>query len=164
MFTYTNDERFQVLHPEGSDDWTLQIKYVQKRDNGTYECQIATGSGIISQFVNLVIVEPNAYIVGSGEHHVDLGSVIRLVCVIERSPQPPQYVFWYHNDRMINYDMARGSISVDTDPRSQLTQSRLIIDDAMDSDSGNYSCVASNTEPASIHVFVSEGMYLNLLV
>ncbi|KAL6427526.1 hypothetical protein ACFW04_008780 [Cataglyphis niger] len=39
MFTYTNDERFQVLHPEGSDDWTLQIKYVQDRDNGTYECQ-----------------------------------------------------------------------------------------------------------------------------
>ncbi|CAD1475420.1 unnamed protein product, partial [Heterotrigona itama] len=38
-FTYTNDERFQVLHPEGSDDWTLQIKYVQDRDNGTYECQ-----------------------------------------------------------------------------------------------------------------------------
>ncbi|KAE8745498.1 hypothetical protein FOCC_FOCC007759 [Frankliniella occidentalis] len=37
--TYTNDERFQVLHPEGSDDWTLQIKYVQRRDNGTYECQ-----------------------------------------------------------------------------------------------------------------------------
>lgn len=40
MFTYTNDERFQVLHPEGSDDWTLQIKYVQERDNGTYECQV----------------------------------------------------------------------------------------------------------------------------
>lgn len=39
-FTYTNDERFQVLHPEGSDDWTLQIKYVQERDNGTYECQV----------------------------------------------------------------------------------------------------------------------------
>ncbi|KAL2717395.1 zwei Ig domain protein zig-8-like isoform X1, partial [Vespula squamosa] len=38
-FTYTNDERFQVLHAEGSDDWTLQIKYVQERDNGTYECQ-----------------------------------------------------------------------------------------------------------------------------
>ncbi|CAH2089796.1 unnamed protein product [Euphydryas editha] len=30
---------FQVLHGEGSEDWTLQIKFVQKRDNGTYECQ-----------------------------------------------------------------------------------------------------------------------------
>ncbi|CAH2235323.1 jg5893 [Pararge aegeria aegeria] len=41
-FTYTNDERFQVLHGEGSEDWTLQIKFVQKRDNGTYECQVGT--------------------------------------------------------------------------------------------------------------------------
>lgn len=41
LFTYTNDERFQILHAEGSDDWTLQIKYVQKRDNGTYECQVS---------------------------------------------------------------------------------------------------------------------------
>lgn len=41
VLTYTNDERFQVAHTEGSDDWTLQIKYVQKRDNGTYECQVS---------------------------------------------------------------------------------------------------------------------------
>lgn len=38
--TYTNDERFQVLHTENTDDWDLQIKYVQRRDNGTYECQV----------------------------------------------------------------------------------------------------------------------------
>lgn len=37
---YTNDERFNILHFEGSDEWTLQVKFVQKRDNGTYECQV----------------------------------------------------------------------------------------------------------------------------
>ncbi|KAF7414862.1 hypothetical protein HZH68_003351 [Vespula germanica] len=46
-FTYTNDERFQVLHAEGSDDWTLQIKYVQERDNGTYECQRPVCTGLL---------------------------------------------------------------------------------------------------------------------
>ncbi|XP_056646510.1 hemicentin-2-like isoform X1 [Diorhabda sublineata] len=143
VFTYTNDERFQILHAEGSDDWTLQIKYVQKRDNGTYECQI---------------VVPEATIQGtrSGEHHVDVGSIIDLVCIIERSPTPPQYVFWYHNDHMINYDTARGGISVETVPGPR-TQSRLTIRDTNDADSGNYTCSASNTEPASIYVFVSEG-------
>ncbi|KAK7788497.1 hypothetical protein R5R35_012819 [Gryllus longicercus] len=73
-----------------------------------------------------------------------------------QSPTPPQYVFWYHNDRMINYDNARGGITVDTEPGPK-TQSRLTIRDAHDTDSGNYTCSASNTEPASIFVFVSEG-------
>ncbi|KAJ8963383.1 hypothetical protein NQ318_018860 [Aromia moschata] len=50
VFTYTNDERFQILHAEGSDDWTLQIKYVQKRDNGTYECQVSIESVIIRAY------------------------------------------------------------------------------------------------------------------
>lgn len=155
--TYTNDERFQVLHPEGSDDWTLQIKYVQRRDNGTYECQVATGAGLMSHFVNLHIVVPEAFILGSGgEHHVDRNSPISLICIIEKSPTPPQYVFWYHNDKMINYDTQRGGITVETEPGPR-TQSRLTIRDASDADSGNYTCSASNTEAASIFVFVSEG-------
>ncbi|KAG5894519.1 hypothetical protein JTB14_026808 [Gonioctena quinquepunctata] len=158
VFAYTNDERFQILHAEGSDDWTLQIKYVQKRDNGTYECQISNNQGLVSHFVNLEIVVPQATIQGSksGEHHVDIGSVIDLVCVIDRSPTPPQYVFWYHNDHMINYDTSRGGISVETIPGPR-TQSRLTIRDTNDGDSGNYTCSASNTEPASIYVFISEG-------
>uniref|UniRef100_A0A336MUH6 CSON004227 protein n=1 Tax=Culicoides sonorensis TaxID=179676 RepID=A0A336MUH6_CULSO len=38
--TYTNDERFSVLHAPGSNVWTLQIKFVQQRDSGLYECQL----------------------------------------------------------------------------------------------------------------------------
>ncbi|XP_033149141.1 uncharacterized protein LOC108596860 [Drosophila busckii] len=38
---YTNDERFAILHTPGSNMWTLQIKFVQRRDHGMYECQIA---------------------------------------------------------------------------------------------------------------------------
>ncbi|CAH0391641.1 unnamed protein product [Bemisia tabaci] len=156
LVTYTSDERFQVLHLEGSNDWILQIKYVQRRDNGTYECQVSTGAGIISHFVNLHVVVPKALILGSGEHHVNEGSSINLVCIIDKSPMPPQYVFWYHNDRMINYDVARGGISVETKPGPK-TQSILTIAGADESDNGNYTCSASNTEPASIYVFVSEG-------
>jgi len=32
----------QVLRPDGSANWTLQIKYPQPRDSGVYECQINT--------------------------------------------------------------------------------------------------------------------------
>lgn len=38
---YTNDERFAILHTPGSNTWTLQIKFVQRRDHGTYECQVS---------------------------------------------------------------------------------------------------------------------------
>ncbi|XP_072942885.1 igLON family member 5-like [Epargyreus clarus] len=155
VFMYTNDERFQVLHSEGSDDWILQIKYVQKRDNGTYECQVSTGSGTLSRLVHLHIAVPEAFILGADEYHVDAGSTINLVCIIEKSPVPPQYVFWYHNARMINYDAARG-VTVATAPGAR-TQSALRIHHAAPAHSGNYSCRAPNTEPAHIHVYVSEG-------
>ncbi|KAG4071792.1 hypothetical protein HA402_011946 [Bradysia odoriphaga] len=153
---YTNDERFAILHTPGSNTWTLQIKFVQRRDHGMYECQVSTSTGIISHFVNLQVVVPEAFILGSGELHVDMGSTINLVCIIEKSPTPPQYVYWQKNDRMINYDDSRRDISIDTTPGPR-TQSRLIIREPQISDSGNYTCSASNTEPASIYVFVSKG-------
>uniref|UniRef100_A0ABD2WNL7 Ig-like domain-containing protein n=1 Tax=Trichogramma kaykai TaxID=54128 RepID=A0ABD2WNL7_9HYME len=42
ILMYTSDLRFQVIHPEKSDNWTLQIKSPQKRDSGIYECQVST--------------------------------------------------------------------------------------------------------------------------
>ncbi|KAK7604797.1 hypothetical protein V9T40_005983 [Parthenolecanium corni] len=119
--------------------------------------RVSTGTGIMSHFVNLNIVVPEAFILGGpGDHHVDIGSPIHLICVIEKSPQPPQYVFWYHNSKMINYDATRKGITVETDP-SPRTQSKLTILDATEADSGNYTCSAPNTLSASILVFVSEG-------
>lgn len=39
-FTYTSDQRFQAVHMDNSDDWTLQIRYPQRKDAGIYECQV----------------------------------------------------------------------------------------------------------------------------
>lgn len=39
---YTSDLRFQVIHPDKSENWTLQIKSPQQRDSGVYECQVST--------------------------------------------------------------------------------------------------------------------------
>lgn len=75
--------------------------------------------------------------------------------VVLQSPVPPQYVFWYHNARMINYDATRG-VTVHTEPGPK-TQSALAIRAAAPHHSGNYTCRAANTEPAHIYVYVSEG-------
>ncbi|KAK6643261.1 hypothetical protein RUM43_004766 [Polyplax serrata] len=118
--------------------------------------QVATGKGTISHYYNLHVVVPSAFILGSGEYHIGEGSTISLVCIIENSPSPPQYVFWYHNERMINYDTTRGGVTVSTEPGLK-THSRLIINSASTSDSGNYTCRASNTEADTIYVFVTKG-------
>ncbi|KAL7630978.1 UNVERIFIED_CONTAM: hypothetical protein RMT77_018736 [Armadillidium vulgare] len=156
VLTYAKDERFSIAHREGPDDWTLSIKYLQARDNGTYECQISTGTGIISHFVNLHVIVPEAFILGNSEYHVQTGSAINLYCIVEQSPIPPQYIFWKHNDRLLNYESRRGGVSIQMEHGAK-TASRLIITGATTVDSGNYTCGAPNTEPAHVHVFVSQG-------
>ncbi|XP_024082923.1 igLON family member 5-like isoform X2 [Cimex lectularius] len=156
--TYTTDERFMALHADGSDDWTLQIKFVQNKDVGVYGCQVMTAFGKIERDFNLVVVVPTAYILGTGEYHIGQGSTISLVCVIENSPLPPQYVMWFHNEKMVNYEdgtQTKSRVQVMTDVGTEKTHSRLVITEATSSHSGNYTCRASNTEPDSVYVFVS---------
>ncbi|XP_050743123.1 uncharacterized protein LOC108026473 isoform X5 [Drosophila biarmipes] len=130
---------------------------LESSDSPMFEdSEVSTPTGIISHFVNLQVVVPEAFILGSGELHVDMSSTINLVCIIEKSPTPPQYVYWQKNDRLINYVDSRRDITIETTPGPR-TQSRLIIREPQITDSGNYTCSASNTEPASIYVFVSKG-------
>lgn len=50
ILTYTNDQRFQSLHSDGSDEWTLKVSSPQVRDSGTYECQVSTEPKISQAF------------------------------------------------------------------------------------------------------------------
>ncbi|XP_008477863.1 uncharacterized protein LOC103514737, partial [Diaphorina citri] len=59
-YTYTSDQRFEALHTPHTEDWTLRIKYPQKKDNGIYECQIST-TPPIGRYVHLNIVVSNTY-------------------------------------------------------------------------------------------------------
>ncbi|KAF2357524.1 Immunoglobulin V-set domain [Trinorchestia longiramus] len=54
--TFSADERFRVLHPEDSDDWTLHIKVVTPKDAGLYECQVNSDPKI-SREVTLKVKE-----------------------------------------------------------------------------------------------------------
>ena len=52
--------------------------------------QVSTRTGIITRKVFLDVVSPVAFILGGDEYHIDRGSHIALVCVIEKAPTPPQ--------------------------------------------------------------------------
>ncbi|XP_069363721.1 zwei Ig domain protein zig-8-like isoform X5 [Maniola hyperantus] len=160
-YTYTSDQRFQATHSPQTDDWTLQIKWAQQRDAGVYECQVST-QPVRSFFVTLHVVVPSARILGGPDLHVDIGSTINLTCLIQFSPEPPAYIFWYHEDevsgrkQVISYDSSRGGVSVVTE-KGAATTSYLLVQDAAPADSGRYSCAPSNAELAAVRVHVLNG-------
>ena len=134
---------------------------------------------IKSRQVELVVVTPEALILGKEEYHIEQGSIISLVCIIENSLLTPEYVFWYQDDRMINYDTNHG-VQVQTTVGKK-TSSRLNIKRSADGvhsavtrkkqkyvcfffsalphHSGNYTCQPSSAIPASIQVFVLGKQY-----
>uniref|UniRef100_A0A182QWW7 Ig-like domain-containing protein n=1 Tax=Anopheles farauti TaxID=69004 RepID=A0A182QWW7_9DIPT len=151
--TYSSDERFNIIHAEDAEEWPLQIKYVQLRDAGLYECQVSTHPPT-SIFVKLDVVEAKAEIFGPSEKYLKPGSMLRLTCRVVQSNEPPLYIFWYHNNRMINYDAHRGvNVSTEADNR----YSELVISHTNTLNSGNYSCVSNNAVAASTLVHILNG-------
>ncbi|KAK9889290.1 hypothetical protein WA026_004570 [Henosepilachna vigintioctopunctata] len=66
ILTYTNDQRFQSLHTDGSNEWTLKVTSPQVRDSGIYECQVSTEPKI-SQAFRLNVVVSKAKIIRNPE-------------------------------------------------------------------------------------------------
>lgn len=93
--------------------------------------------------------EAKAEILGAPDLYIMSGSSLRLVCRLQESTQAPLFVFWYHSDRMINFDTDRGLIV-----HINSTESDLIMPYTNTSDSGNYTCQPQNIPPATIHVHV----------
>jgi len=161
---FTADNRFQILRPIDNNqttkanvtDWILQIQYVEQSDNGFYICQVPTDLGLLSHQVQLEVLVPEVFILGQKDLIVDRGTTLSLVCIVENSPIPPEFVFWYQNDRLLNFDPTREGVSVETDHGSR-THSQLQITNAVETDTGNYTCRASNGKPASIYVQVWAG-------
>lgn len=101
-----------------------------------------------------LFLEARAEIQGPSEKYLKPGSGLRLQCNVLQSTELPTYVFWYHNNRMINYDVDRG-INVTTTLSEK--HSVLTITSAATHHSGNYSCVPSNAQPASTYVHILNG-------
>ncbi|XP_070491160.1 uncharacterized protein [Chironomus tepperi] len=153
LTTYSSDERFSATHLKNSEDWTLQIKYVQMRDAGQYECQV-TKYPPMSIFLTLNVVEARAEIVGPSLKYLTPGSTLKLICKVLQSTEATAYIFWYHDNRMINYDLDRG---INVSSEADFHYSELTILHTTKNHSGNYTCVPSNSQPASVVVHIFKG-------
>ncbi|XP_071513825.1 lachesin-like [Panulirus ornatus] len=151
-FTYTSDQRFSARHTAGSQDWLLMIHYLQRRDAGTYECQVST-TPPIRHSIHLSVVEPETVIEGGPDVHIDTGSRLALTCSVRYSPEPPAFIFWYHNDKLVSYDRTRGGVVVSTE-KGLVTTSRLLVQFAKPRHSGVYTCAPANSRPRSVTVHV----------
>ncbi len=112
---FTRDARFAVLHEPGGGDWTLTVRGVRPSDEGAYACQVSTRTGVKAHVFNLKVVVPAAFILGGDEYHTQAGNAISLVCIVENGLEPPNYVFWYRDGKLINYERST-RISIKTDP------------------------------------------------
>ncbi|KAJ8925593.1 hypothetical protein NQ315_009433 [Exocentrus adspersus] len=149
----TRDKRFFVDTDRMNPNvWDLYIRYTKWEDAGMYKCQIcAASSSGNSIFVKLNLIEAYAEIIGSAVRQVDkVGSPLRLSCELKDSLEAPRYIYWYHEERMINFDLNDGA-----NVRQGRQGSELIFPRAEESHSGNYSCVPSNARPASVTVIVN---------
>ena len=165
LITFTADDRFSVLHKQGGNEWTLQISGVQSRDQGEYQCQAATTTGIRTISSWLRVHQPKASILGSREKHINLGDRITISCELRDTVGKPEFVFWYHNSTMVNF---LPGISVTTnllgpDPDAlwvappNTTVSTLVISSTKPEHAGNYTCAPPHSTSDSVRLYVSTG-------
>ncbi|XP_068230627.1 zwei Ig domain protein zig-8-like [Palaemon carinicauda] len=155
-FTFTNDDRFSAHRDPSSGDWVLVLRHPQPTDSGFYECSIST-KPVTAVSVKLEVVVPQAELLGADSVYLDKGSTLNLTCVVHFSPTPPEFILWYHRDKLVNYGKKGGrEIQVDTEHRGELTRSSLLVHKARLQDSGRYSCKPANAKIVSVMVHVLE--------
>ncbi|XP_057366639.1 zwei Ig domain protein zig-8-like [Daphnia carinata] len=164
LFTYTSDQRFSVLQRAVSEysptdetltEWVLQIKFVQPRDSGIYECQVSTEPRISENFY-LNVVESKAKMIGSSDMYVKQGSTLSLTCLVTQAIEHAT-IFWYHDLSVIDDSQVVVRIDQHFDSSISTLTSRLRISNLQPIHSGNYTCLTTAADPASTMVHVING-------
>lgn len=155
------DERFQALK-QPDKFWTLQIKYVQARDAGVYECQVSTEPKVSAR-VHLQVVVPRTELVGDTDRYVKAGSTVVLRCIVRGALEPPSYIIWYHGAQQLIAENRRGlRMQIDkgvpeAEGEAQSTIGSLIIESTKKRDTGNYTCSPSNSPSVTVTLNVING-------
>uniref|UniRef100_A0A1B0FQK4 Ig-like domain-containing protein n=1 Tax=Glossina morsitans morsitans TaxID=37546 RepID=A0A1B0FQK4_GLOMM len=154
------DQRFLALK-QPDKFWTLQIKYVQGRDAGAYECQVSTEPKVSAR-VHLQVVVPRTEILGDPDRYVKAGSTVILRCIVRGALEPPTFIMWYHGIDQLAADSKRHKTTLDRnisefESDAHSTIGSLIIESAKKRDTGNYTCSPSNSPSVTVTLNVING-------
>lgn len=155
-YTFISDQRFQAWHEPDSETWTLQVKYVQERDAGRYECQVSTEPKM-SHFVRFHVVTPLVRIPGGPDIFVKSGSTVTIKCKITAALEQPDYIFWYQGQKRV-VDGEGGGRRVELERvAGEETVGTLLIPAASPRDQGDYTCAPATLPNATVTLHVLNG-------
>ncbi|XP_045126691.1 fibroblast growth factor receptor-like 1 isoform X2 [Portunus trituberculatus] len=149
---YSSATRYSVAHVRHQKLWELSIRDVRLSDAGLYECQV-TSHPPASLFFTLRVVEAKAVLEAGAEVHVHTGVKFRLQCTVQNATKPPDYIFWFHNDTMVNFAKHGRPIQV----VQESLASTLLIANVSWADAGHYRCEPHLAHPANLTLHVVEG-------
>ncbi|XP_066158228.1 zwei Ig domain protein zig-8-like isoform X2 [Euwallacea fornicatus] len=159
--THSKDERFNLVF-RYPNNYKLHISYVTTRDDGIYECQVATHPPKIKR-IYLKITAPDVKIVDESmreiqERHYRQGSSLLLTCLATNlglsAKEKPEnnVVSWKYGARILNKN-SRLNVTAATDSASSI----LTIPSLEEKHSGNYTCAVGNLADKSVVVHVLKG-------
>ncbi|XP_063888492.1 basement membrane-specific heparan sulfate proteoglycan core protein-like isoform X3 [Scylla paramamosain] len=182
LLTYSPDDRHRVLHPKGTDEWSLLIRHARPGDAGWYECQVNSDPKITTPVLlvvkdanledpfylpehegtdNCITVSPppasvtQARIEGAQERYIQEGSILAVTCTVEHEGRAAvEAVVWYRGAARLDYDSPRGGIALQTEKTPSRTVSRLRLSAVTPTDSGRYTCRGDAGRAASVVVHV----------
>ncbi|XP_045105878.1 Down syndrome cell adhesion molecule-like protein Dscam2 [Portunus trituberculatus] len=172
LLTYSPDDRHRVLHPKGTDEWSLLIRHARPGDAGWYECQVNSDPKITTPVLLVVkdakLDDPfylpdhegtdnftQAHIEGPRERYIQEGSILAVTCTVEHEGGAAvQAVVWFRGATRLDYDSPRGGIALQTEKTSSRTVSRLRLSAVTPTDSGRYTCRGDAGRAASVVVHV----------
>ncbi|XP_045127845.1 lachesin-like isoform X2 [Portunus trituberculatus] len=148
---YAAERRFSVAHADHTEAWELWVKDVQVTDAGQYECQLTTNPPV-SFFFTLTVSQAKAAVTGASEVFIEEDSQLAIQCYVNEAPAPPIYIFWFHNNTMVNYARQHHIQVHHKNYTSTLQVARV-----KKTDAGTYTCQPHLATPANVTVHVVTG-------